>query len=442
MSGAPQHIIQHAAIDVEMDLQQYRQTSDAVVKGWCMQQLLELVDEVLTETSGSDEVVVIDTLSLDLPVQGFDVKVPLSLSQKQILKKYIIHELNAQMPAGIAKPLPVFKTEQVLFYLMHGYFKQAFAADEIAGLAANFKETIVVNDALKHELRQIVQADAAAYRAVELLGDEFVVQLLQLFTGTLKNEWQLWLNEITEIISAINKSSAKNLLVQALSAAARSTIPAAILANVLAAFNTGEITVDLSNNHLSETVRTALQIFPAEMIPAERKKIIPAETDRIPVSNAGLVLLAAFIPQLCNSIGLLDEAGKLRSPETLPMLWHYLATKEMETTEWELAFPKILSGLELSQNCSTAISLTSDQIIEIENMLQTVIGHWAVLKSTSPDGLRQGFLQRTGRVALKNGPVKLFIAEQAMDILLSAVPWNFRMLKLPWMTQLLTVEWG
>jgi hypothetical protein len=87
--------------------------------------------------------------------------------------------------------------------------------------------------------------------------------------------------------------------------------------------------------------------------------------------------------------------------------------------------------------------LASDRLTaESNNLLQSVIEHWGKLGSTSPDGLRANFLQRTGMLLLMTDHYELRIEEQAADILLNYLPWNYKLIRLPWMQQMLFVLWA
>jgi len=123
-------------------------------------------------------------------------------------------------------------------------------------------------------------------------------------------------------------------------------------------------------------------------------------------------------------------------------LLHYLATRERTAPESALVLPKLLCGWPLEQPVLGGLELPEAALAEGENLLQTVINYWEVLKNTSPDGLRQGFLQRQGKLTRSDtGNWKLRIEQQSIDILLSRLPWGLSMVKLPWMTEVLVVEW-
>ena len=79
---------------------------------------------------------------------------------------------------------------------------------------------------------------------------------------------------------------------------------------------------------------------------------------------------------------------------------------------------------------------------ECENLLQVVLEHWGALGSTTPDGLRQGFLQREGKLEKKSNGWYLQVEQKTMDMLLSKLPWNLSMIQFSWMKEVLRVEWN
>ena len=78
---------------------------------------------------------------------------------------------------------------------------------------------------------------------------------------------------------------------------------------------------------------------------------------------------------------------------------------------------------------------------EADEMLQSLIEYWSVLKNTSVDGLRESFLKRSGKLSLKNKQWLLQIEQRSYDMLLQQLPWSISMIKLPWMANLLVTEW-
>ncbi len=162
------------------------------------------------------------------------------------------------------------------------------------------------------------------------------------------------------------------------------------------------------------------------------------------VSHAGVVLLHPFLKFYLEGVGLVsDNAFRHEYAQQVAIaLLHYLATRERTVPESALVLPKLLCGWPLEQPVLGGLELPEAALAEGENLLQTVINYWEVLKNTSPDGLRQGFLQRQGKLTRSDtGNWKLRVEQQSIDILLSRLPWGLSMVKLPWMTEVLVVEW-
>jgi hypothetical protein len=51
-------------------------------------------------------------------------------------------------------------------------------------------------------------------------------------------------------------------------------------------------------------------------------------------------------------------------------------------------------------------------------------------------------LQRAGKLSRVDDGWLLQIEQKGVDVLLSYLPWGIGLIKLPWMTELLYVEWG
>jgi hypothetical protein len=93
---------------------------------------------------------------------------------------------------------------------------------------------------------------------------------------------------------------------------------------------------------------------------------------------------------------------------------------------------------------------------ELEGLLQALIAHWAALGQTSPQALRESFLQRGGRLVQETqaesveGPEgrreeparwRLRVEGRAFDVLLDRLPWSYGLIRLPWMSAVLHVDW-
>ncbi len=166
------------------------------------------------------------------------------------------------------------------------------------------------------------------------------------------------------------------------------------------------------------------------------------------VSNAGIVLLHPFLPTFFQNLGLtVDREFKNEAARHKAVyLIHYLATGEFDVPEYDLVFPKHLCGLPPETPLQKAANVKKSQQkkvkTEADELLKTVIKYWKRLGSTSPDGLRNGFLRRAGKLSFSPADGWLLQVEQTgIDILLDSLPWGLGMVKTPWMKEMMTVEW-
>ncbi|MGR9045185.1 MAG: contractile injection system tape measure protein [Gammaproteobacteria bacterium] len=159
------------------------------------------------------------------------------------------------------------------------------------------------------------------------------------------------------------------------------------------------------------------------------------------IANAGLILLHPFLPQLFQTLAVADHE-RLLKPERALMLLHYLTTGQTAAPEYELVLPKLLCNIPLATPVESLKELHADERQEADALLDAVVRHWAALGEASRDSLRGTFLLRPGKVSMrKDGDWLLQVESRSFDILLNRLPWGISMLKLPWMQQLLWVEW-
>lgn len=161
------------------------------------------------------------------------------------------------------------------------------------------------------------------------------------------------------------------------------------------------------------------------------------------ISNAGLCLLAPWISPFFKQLKLTNDdkfSDKIKQQHVVYLL-HYLVTGDEEPTEELLLFPKLLCGWPLQMPVVNSYNITEEEKNECEDLLNSVIQNWEVLKNTSIEGLRGSFLQRTGKLIGKEDHFVLQPEQQSIDLLLEYVPWTFRYIRLPWMKRAIQVEW-
>jgi hypothetical protein len=190
-----------------------------------------------------------------------------------------------------------------------------------------------------------------------------------------------------------------------------------------------------------------------ETRPTSREKIVNGENvvfqsaevteDGIYLTNAGVILLHPFLSTLFHRLGLWNGTAftSIAARQKAVFLLHYLATGSQRPPEHALVFAKMLCGYSLEMPIPGEIELTEDECVEALTLIESAIQRWEKLGASTVDGLREAFLQRRGKLANKNGRLSLQMESMGIDILLDYLPWNLHLVKLPWLKDILYVDW-
>ncbi|MCB0582637.1 MAG: hypothetical protein KDD10_25385, partial [Phaeodactylibacter sp.] len=184
--------------------------------------------------------------------------------------------------------------------------------------------------------------------------------------------------------------------------------------------------------------------LPAEAAKARRQKPSEVKTGAyIYIQGSGLILLHPFLSTFLRELKLVeddefvDEDARQRAVQLLDLL----VFGQTSTGEHEMALAKILCEMPLEIPVNPQIAFTETEVEEAEHLLRVVIQHWTALGNTSPAGLREAFLQREGRLERKDNGWHLTVKRKTEDILVDRLPWGRGMIQLPWMKEMLRVEW-
>jgi hypothetical protein len=171
------------------------------------------------------------------------------------------------------------------------------------------------------------------------------------------------------------------------------------------------------------------------------KSAASVKQEGIYIQNAGLVIAAPFLPALFKKLALVD-GDALRDINRAVYAVQYIASGRERVAEFELGLAKILCGLDSDIPVDTHMRLTKEEKHEVNDLLVSAIEYWEILKDTTPEGLRQSFLQRAGKLQFIRNEWFLQVEQKPWDVLLQHLPWNISMMKLPWMPHMLKTEWG
>ncbi len=165
------------------------------------------------------------------------------------------------------------------------------------------------------------------------------------------------------------------------------------------------------------------------------------------VRNAGLVLMAPFLPMFFNRlemvetrdgvVGWKDAATAARAPHLL----QWLVDGGGSVPEHEMALNKVLSGLAVTTPLDAENELTEQERALGGELLHAMLAHWAVIAGSSVEALRETFLQREGKLEAESDRWKLTVQRKTVDVLVDQVPWSFSVVRLPWMGLPLYVSW-
>src|SRR5690606_24509392 len=159
------------------------------------------------------------------------------------------------------------------------------------------------------------------------------------------------------------------------------------------------------------------------------------------INNAGLVLIAPYLPRLFAILGL-TEGNRFKDREAqirAIFIIQYAVSGSIEFPEYEMQFNKILTNFSSGFPMPISIELTQDEINTINSLLTSVTQHWDKVKSI--DALREVFLQRKGKIDECEETLELTVNLKAYDMLLDTVPWNYKTIKFPWMPKSIHVKW-
>ena len=166
-----------------------------------------------------------------------------------------------------------------------------------------------------------------------------------------------------------------------------------------------------------------------------------SEEDGIIVNNAGLVLTHPFLKHFFTHCELLDEKQQLKDPEMAVHLLHYLATGNTQQPESELAFEKFICAIPINQPITREIEITDAHKEHAKKMLEAVNSNWSAMKSSSVELLQHEFLQRPGKLNISDFGINITIERKTHDILLDKLSWGIGLIKLPWRSDFIYVNW-
>jgi len=470
------HVIKKQFIELTLNKQLDHFRLQQLVSEHYWDVIVPMLEKEFDRISRDDEIIYIDKLEIDLgtisdkAVEKNEWSINLASKLEEILLKATApYQKSATITS---KPLSIFR--QWLFYMKRGYLPwntKAIDSDwyrlVLETLATDFESALL----LQNEIRLDFQV---LKRIVVQHDDDFLLKLSEVFTAAKQERLVTSIEELVVLIMYLQKRGQmietrsarqikKDLWIHVIMMASRQikstskytldrqlvslvahqqNIPANIPKRLMAKLDTilPLLKAEIESEKLVDKEDRLLEIE-KQVARLEKKSAI--DDEGIFISNAGMVLLHPFLTRLFERIDLLDE-NKFkddRAHQTALYVLHYLATRETKAQEHELVIAKILTGFPLGEPVEEEIEMGKEILNGCDEMLLAVIAQWEMLKNTSPDGLREGFLQRPGKLFSRQENIYIQVEKNAIDILLDYLPWNLGLIRLPWLKDLLRVEW-
>jgi hypothetical protein len=166
-------------------------------------------------------------------------------------------------------------------------------------------------------------------------------------------------------------------------------------------------------------------------------------TKRTIIGNAGLCILAPYLPVFFDHLGLIHN-GKFKTKASAYRalyILQYLVNGKQKNYEYHLQLNKLLCGLNINEPIPAYKRLSKWERDEAEDLLASVLQHWKALKSTTINGLRTSFLERKAILTEQDNSWTVQVEKKSFDLLMDSIPWSFNLVKFSWMSKMLKVEW-
>lgn len=166
----------------------------------------------------------------------------------------------------------------------------------------------------------------------------------------------------------------------------------------------------------------------------------------IPISNAGLVILFPFLPMLFMRLNMLSQDRRdFNSNESkvraIFILQRLIANEDREYDEKDLFLNRLLINYPFNEPLPKRMELNQDELNTIDSLLEAAKTNWEKMRNTSMRGFQEAFLRRAGFIEKTEREWVLTVEERAFDILLDSIPWSYKLVRLPWMENILKVNW-
>ncbi len=444
--------------------------------------IIPALEKLFDSHSSNDMVIYIDRLEIDLgKIKAADLNNDHYITL--LLEKLTAALATLQVKETPRKTLPEHSFDQWCYYMEHGALPWNAAKPDAQWYQQVLQTLATSHTAITLLRKQVMDNRDYLQRILFQHTQEFVIQLLAIITARKQNNWVLLIQQLYDAYRGLQLKSNTMLNRRTFEQSCRYTLlleavkdpaisEAALISSLLGqqpvfATQMQELITVCHNNSWQELLSAAVSfnaqhhppvqkekpaaLFDDDMLPAQETETQGEETPDAPtgahtfyVVNAGIILLHHWLLPMFMQLEWTTDGKKFVNAacqKKAIMLLHYMATGETEAEEFELMLPKLLCGWPLKKPLDTKLAPTAAAIEEAEGLIENAISYWKALKNISADGLREGFLQRPGRLVTGTDKHQLQMEADTIDILLDRLPWNISIIKLKWMKIPLHVQW-
>lgn len=483
------HLIKKQILDLSIQQSPDLFQVQHAISHWYWNQLLPLLEKAFDELAPSGEVIQINSLQIDLgqidPARFQDSNWTAMLQQSLVdeLRKAIRDQTSVHNP--VLKLHPVLQAgHQWLYYMEHGILPwnlhcipSNWLNDVLTALATD----IGCIGALR---KMIFQDQSILLRIIRQHNNTFITALIKVLTARHQPPLDDLLKELKLVYEAFQPGDSAlppasmlreqwliNLILEAATSSQqfdpdktltkllysflqKKNIQSSIigklvsdtplLASSLKMLLSGSTADDDRGVKIHEDISETHAVTDPSEEPALKEEVNrESGYDGLYTGMAGLVLLHPFLSMLFTQLNWVEKGSfKNKSCQQRAIgLLHFMATGETDAPEFTLVMAKLLCGYPLKEPVQMEFEFSEEELEEALHLLTVVVSKWEVLKRTSIEGLREGFLQRNGKLTEQESGILLQVERGSIDLLLDQLPWNINMIKLPWMDKLLRVDW-
>jgi len=161
------------------------------------------------------------------------------------------------------------------------------------------------------------------------------------------------------------------------------------------------------------------------------------------VNNAGLVLLAPYLPRFFTMTEVVESnvfPSEIQQ-QRAALLLQYACAGSTDFREEDLLLNKLLCGMAYDSTLGYPIEVKEEEEEITGQMLEAIISHWDLVKNSSREGFRESWLWREGKLIPNEASWELAVGQKAYDVLLDYLPFTLSPVKLPWMKMPINVQW-